>query len=167
MQIPFENTSPSPSSATFAFKSPENLRLFIIVYPSSLGGIHLKTTARFSGATSPVAKTSVWLEVAANTTLGLAVIRARFFEPPCIVVYLAPDNSIAECFSDKAKRVYCAADVIPKILPVCLLQRRLIESRIISCQSRQREDCFQKAVIKRGLRRMRRSVLRARSSSSQ
>ena len=43
----------------------------------------------------------------------------------------------------------------------------LIESRIISCQSRQREDCFQKAVIKRGLRRMRRSVLRARSSSSQ
>ena len=42
-----------------------------------------------------------------------------------------------------------------------------IESRIISCQSRQREDCFQKAVIKRGLRRMRRSVLRARSSSSQ
>ena len=45
--------------------------------------------------------------------------------------------------------------------------RDTIESRIISCQSRQREDCFQKAVIKRGLRRMRRSVLRARSSSSQ
>ena len=41
------------------------------------------------------------------------------------------------------------------------------ESRIIYCQSRQREDCFQKAVIKRGLRRIRRSALRARSSSSQ
>ena len=57
---------------------------------------------------------------------------------------------------------------------ICLLANWLrdgkimaIESRIISCQSRQREDCFQKAVIKRGLRRMRRSVLRARSSSSQ
>ena len=43
----------------------------------------------------------------------------------------------------------------------------LTESRIIYCQSRQREDCFQKAVIKRGLRRIRRSALRARSSSSQ
>ena len=51
--------------------------------------------------------------------------------------------------------------------PVCNPREALIESRIISCQSRQREDCFQKAVIKRGLRRMRRSVLRARSSSSQ
>ena len=45
--------------------------------------------------------------------------------------------------------------------------RTLTESRIIYCQSRQREDCFQKAVIKRGLRRIRRSALRARSSSSQ
>ena len=45
--------------------------------------------------------------------------------------------------------------------------RDLSESRIIYCQSRQREDCFQKAVIKRGLRRIRRSALRARSSSSQ
>ena len=43
----------------------------------------------------------------------------------------------------------------------------ITESRIIYCQSRQREDCFQKAVIKRGLRRIRRSALRARSSSSQ
>ena len=43
----------------------------------------------------------------------------------------------------------------------------LIESRIIFCQSRQREDCFQKAVIKRGLRRIRRKALRARWSSSQ
>ena len=34
----------------------------------------------------------------------------------------------------------------------------LIESRIIYRQSKQREDCFQKAVIKRGLRRMRRSA---------
>ena len=33
-----------------------------------------------------------------------------------------------------------------------------IESRIIYRQSKQREDCFQKAVIKRGLRRMRRSA---------
>ena len=41
-----------------------------------------------------------------------------------------------------------------------------IESRIISRHSKQREDCFQKAVIKRGLRRMRRSALRARSFSS-
>ena len=41
-----------------------------------------------------------------------------------------------------------------------------IESRIISRQSKQREDCFQKAVIKRGLRLMRRSALRARSFSS-
>ena len=47
------------------------------------------------------------------------------------------------------------------------LERFLTESRIIYCQSRQREDCFQKAVIKRGLRRIRRSALRARSSSSQ
>ena len=46
-------------------------------------------------------------------------------------------------------------------------QTVLIESRIRSRQSRQREDCFQKAVIKRGLRRMRRRDLRARSSSSQ
>ena len=46
-------------------------------------------------------------------------------------------------------------------------QTVLIESRIISSQSRQREDCFQKAVIKRGLRRMRRRDLRERSSSSQ
>ena len=42
----------------------------------------------------------------------------------------------------------------------------LIESRIISRQPKQREDCFQKAVIKRGLRRIRRSALRARSFSS-
>ena len=42
----------------------------------------------------------------------------------------------------------------------------LIESRIIPRQSKQREDCFQKAVIKRGLRLMRRSALRARSLSS-
>ena len=41
-----------------------------------------------------------------------------------------------------------------------------IESRIISRHSKQREDCFQKAVIKRGLRCMRRSALRARSFSS-
>ena len=41
-----------------------------------------------------------------------------------------------------------------------------IESRIIPRQSKQREDCFQKAVIKRGLRLMRRSALRARSLSS-
>ena len=34
----------------------------------------------------------------------------------------------------------------------------IIESRIIYRQSKQREDCFQKAVIKRGLRRMRRSA---------
>ena len=46
-------------------------------------------------------------------------------------------------------------------------QKGPTESRIIYCQSRQREDCFQKAVIKRGLRRIRRSALRARSSSSQ
>ena len=44
---------------------------------------------------------------------------------------------------------------------------QLITSRIISSQSRQREDCFQKTVIKRGLRRMRRRDLRERSSSSQ
>ena len=44
--------------------------------------------------------------------------------------------------------------------------RGLIESRIIPRQSKQREDCFQKAVIKRGLRLMRRSALRARSLSS-
>ena len=37
-------------------------------------------------------------------------------------------------------------------------KRGLIESRIIYRQSKQREDCFQKAVIKRGLRRMRRSA---------
>ena len=43
----------------------------------------------------------------------------------------------------------------------------LTESRIIPSQSKQREDCFQKAAIKRGLRRMRRSALRARWSSSQ
>ncbi len=42
----------------------------------------------------------------------------------------------------------------------------LIESRIISRHSKQREDCFQKAAIKRGLRRMRRRALRARSLSS-
>jgi len=42
----------------------------------------------------------------------------------------------------------------------------IIESRIISRQSKGREDCFQKAVIKRGLRRMRRSALRARSFNS-
>ena len=43
---------------------------------------------------------------------------------------------------------------------------RTIEFRIISRHSKQREDCFQKAVIKRGLRCMRRSALRARSFSS-
>ncbi len=42
----------------------------------------------------------------------------------------------------------------------------LTESRIIPRQSKQREDCFQKAVIRRGLRLMRRSALRARSFSS-
>ena len=47
------------------------------------------------------------------------------------------------------------------------IAEELIESRIIFCQSRQREDCFQKAVIKRGLRRIRRKALRARWSSSQ
>ena len=46
------------------------------------------------------------------------------------------------------------------------LDLRAIESRIISRHSKQREDCFQKAVIKRGLRCMRRSALRARSFSS-
>ena len=35
-------------------------------------------------------------------------------------------------------------------------------SRIIPRQSKQREDCFQKAAFKRGLRRMRRSASRAR-----
>ena len=39
-------------------------------------------------------------------------------------------------------------------------------ANIISRHSKQREDCFQKAVIKRGLRCMRRSALRARSFSS-
>ena len=47
-----------------------------------------------------------------------------------------------------------------------LIENQLIESRIISRHSKQREDCFQKAVIKRGLRCMRRSALRARSFSS-
>ena len=47
-----------------------------------------------------------------------------------------------------------------------MLEHGITESRIISRQSKQREDCFQKAVIKRGLRRMRRSALRARSFSS-
>ena len=35
------------SSATFAFKSPENLRLLLIAYPSSVGGIHLKRLSDF------------------------------------------------------------------------------------------------------------------------
>ena len=42
----------------------------------------------------------------------------------------------------------------------------LIESRITPRQSKQREDCLQKAVIKRGLRCMRRSARRARRLSS-
>ena len=46
------------------------------------------------------------------------------------------------------------------------LYEQLTESRIIPRQSKQREDCFQKAVIRRGLRLMRRSALRARSFSS-
>ena len=39
--------------------------------------------------------------------------------------------------------------------------------KIINDALAEREDCFQKAAIKRGLRRMRRSALRARWSSSQ
>ena len=35
--------------ATFAFKSPENLRLLLIAYPSSVGGIHLKQLSDFPG----------------------------------------------------------------------------------------------------------------------
>ena len=42
----------------------------------------------------------------------------------------------------------------------------IIESRITPRQSKQREDCLQKAVIKRGLRCMRRSARRARRLSS-
>ena len=47
-----------------------------------------------------------------------------------------------------------------------LLGVNLIESRITPRQSKQREDCLQKAVIKRGLRCMRRSARRARRLSS-
>ena len=47
----------------------------------------------------------------------------------------------------------------------CAIARQLIESRIIPRQSKQREDCFQKAVTKRGLRCMRRSARRARRLS--
>ena len=39
----------SASSATFAFKSPENLRLLFIAYPSLVGGIHLKQLSDFPG----------------------------------------------------------------------------------------------------------------------
>ena len=34
---------------TFAFKSPENLRLLLIAYPSLVGGIHLKQLSDFPG----------------------------------------------------------------------------------------------------------------------
>ncbi len=68
--------------------------------------------------------------------------------------------------SDEAVGIICdRCAVIDNVMT--LQERALTESRIIYCQSRQREDCFQKAVIKRGLRRIRRSALRARSSSSQ
>ena len=50
--------------------------------------------------------------------------------------------------------------------PISAKTPLVIESRIISSHSKQREDCFQKAVIKRGLRCMRRSAFRARSFSS-
>ena len=56
-------------------------------------------------ARGSVAKTSVWFEGAVSITMGLAVIRARFFEPPCIVSYIAPGNIVAECLGDNAKRV--------------------------------------------------------------
>ena len=39
----------SASSAIFAFSSPENLRLLLIAYPSSVGGIHLKRLSDFPG----------------------------------------------------------------------------------------------------------------------
>ena len=61
----------------------------------------------------------------------------------------------------QSTRTHCADSGFP------FENLKLIESRIIFCQSRQREDCFQKAVIKRGLRRIRRKALRARWSSSQ
>ena len=51
---------------------------------------------------------------------------------------------------------YLAAD--NPIAPNDSNRMELIESRIIYRQPKQREDCFQKAVIKRGLRRMRRSA---------
>ena len=47
-----------------------------------------------------------------------------------------------------------------------IIEAGLIESRITPRQSKQREDCLQKAVIKRGLRCMRRSARRARRLSS-
>ena len=41
------------SSAIFAFSSPENLRLLLIAYPSSVGGIHLKHLSDFPGPPQP------------------------------------------------------------------------------------------------------------------
>ena len=52
--------------------------------------------------------------------------------------------------------------LVPALSYLTQYENLIIESRIISRQSKQREDCFQKAVTKRGLRCMRRSARRAR-----
>ena len=58
-----------------------------------------------------------------------------------------------------AFRAYCAAlESMGAATWGDTREEAIIESRIIYRQSKQREDCFQKAVIKRGLRRMRRSA---------
>ena len=70
-------------------------------------------------------------------------------------------------FSDAFWAFYCGTTNVEYTLTVTdTVTGSSIESRIIYRHSKQREDCFQKAVIKRGLRCMRRSALRARSFSS-
>ena len=61
-------------------------------------------------------------------------------------------------FSHRRKRKMQVGDIELLRLTGDHSASTLIESRIIYRQPKQREDCFQKAVIKRGLRRMRRSA---------
>ncbi len=83
---------------------------------------------------------------------------------------MSPWNNVAGIHTRQSANSVPTADRQPReqaaALDAALARDELTESRIISRHSKQREDCFQKAVIKRGLRRMRRSALRARSLSS-
>ena len=93
------------------------------------------------------------------------------FQPPILMAKLLRDGGHSyhqskHLIAKPRRRVGLTLELIYSLKRSEWEPVRTIDCRIISRHSKQREDCFQKAVIKRGLRCMRRSALRARSFSS-